>query len=185
MTEGKKHLKLPHVAIIYAVSYNNVMGKNNAMPWHCPADFRHFKRTTLSHVVVMGRKTWESMGSKALPDRLNIVITSQSDYQADGAVVVGNLYDAVSEGRKQRPEAIVFIIGGKSLLEEAELIAGTVYVTTIGVNVEIDDSCVLGPSFVSNYQYAANDQEVFFGFETYMLSEGTDGYPSATLRIYK
>lgn len=185
MPDDKKHLKLPHVAMIYAVSYNNVMGKNNSMPWHCPADFRFFKRTTLSQVVVMGRKTWESMGSKALPWRVNIVVTSQSDYKAEGALVVGNLYDAVTEGRKQLPEATVFIIGGKSLLEEAELIAGTVYVTTIGVNVEIDDTCVLGPQFSENYQYALEETEVFSGFEKQILSDGSDGHPSAVLRIYK
>lgn len=63
------------------------IGKNNGIPWRCKEDFKHFKETTKGHKVVMGRKTWESLPKKPLPDRINIVLTRQKDYKADGAII--------------------------------------------------------------------------------------------------
>lgn len=178
MPEDKKHLKLPHVAMIYAVSNNNVMGKNNDIPWRSPEDFEHFKNTTKGHAVVMGRKTWESLPKKPLRDRMNIVVTSQNDYEAGGAKIAANLYDAVALARKALPEATVFIIGGKSLLEEAEHIAGKIYLSCVDVTIPIDDTCVMGPKFIDSLLMS------FKVVTTSVLNDGKNKNPLVLLRTY-
>ena len=80
--------------MIVARARNGVIGKDNSMPWYLPEDLKHFKRTTLGKPVIMGRKTWESL-PKALPGRLNIVITRQPDYVAEGATVVASVEEAL------------------------------------------------------------------------------------------
>lgn len=97
------------------------------MPWHIPEDLRHFKRVTLGKPIVMGRRTWESIG-KPLPGRLNIVVTRQSDFSAPGAVVVHSLQAAL----KHVPEAEeVAIIGGAQLYVEAMPLVDIIYLTEI------------------------------------------------------
>ena len=88
------------ISIIVAMDSNGVIGKDNELPWHLPADLQHFKKTTMGKPILMGRKTWESIG-RPLPGRTNIVITRDSDYQADGCIVVNSIDAAVpsSTGR--------------------------------------------------------------------------------------
>lgn len=146
MSETKKLLKLKNVELIYAISLNNVMGKNGTLPWICRADMRYFRETTSGHAVVMGRHTFESMDKKLLPNRINIVITSQKNYDAPGAIVVDNLYDAYAEACKFGVDKKLFIIGGKRLLEEGIYIASKIHVSTISRYVELEGEIVYGPN---------------------------------------
>ncbi len=82
------------LALICAMAENRVIGHNNNLPWHLPEELRHFKRTTMGNSIIMGRKTWESIG-RALPGRSNIVISTNPDYVAEDARVVTSLADAL------------------------------------------------------------------------------------------
>jgi dihydrofolate reductase len=98
------------LAIIVAVAENGVIGRNNALPWHLPEDLQYFKRVTMGKPIVMGRKTFESIG-RPLPGRTNIVITRQRDFSAEGVKVVSNL-DAALE----LAEAVALIDGADELM---------------------------------------------------------------------
>ena len=124
------------IAMIAAMANNRVIGKDNQMPWHMPADVAHFKRTTLGKPVIMGRKTYESIG-RALPGRLNIVITTDSNYQLADAVVVNTIEDALDQAQQQAAEEIMIIGGGKiysSLLAKADRL----YLTLIDLDTDGD-----------------------------------------------
>ena len=88
----KKSLPL---SLIAALAENRVIGVDNSMPWHLPADFKYFKATTLGKPIIMGRKTWDSLG-RPLPGRLNLVVSRQTDLQLEGAEVFASLQDAVT-----------------------------------------------------------------------------------------
>lgn len=118
-------------SLVIAQAANRVIGRDNRMPWHLPADLVHFKRITMGRPVVMGRKTWESIG-RALPGRLNIVITRSADYAAPGATVVASL-DAAYRAAGDVDE--VFIIGGGQIYAEAMAHADRIYLTEISTEV--------------------------------------------------
>ena len=122
------------LGLIYARARNGVIGKDNAMPWHLPEDLAHFKRTTLGAPVIMGRKTWDSLG-RPLPDRRNIVVTRNPDFQAPGAEVVTSLDDAIK--RAGDAEEIV-VIGGGEIFKLSLPIADRIYYTHVRANVEGD-----------------------------------------------
>lgn len=125
------------IALIVAAADNDVIGRNNQLPWHLPDEFRHFKRTTLGHHVIMGRRTWESQGSKPLPNRVNVVVTSQENYAADGGRVAASLDDALAlAGAAGDEEA--FVIGGERLFAEALPIADRLYLTRVHAEPEGD-----------------------------------------------
>ena len=119
----------PHISLIVAIARNRVIGINNQMPWHLPADFAYFKRVTLGHPIIMGRKTFESIG-RVLPGRRNIVVSGSRDFQADGAEVVHSLGEATS--RCQANEEI-FVIGGAALYAAALPQADRLYITEVDV----------------------------------------------------
>jgi dihydrofolate reductase len=121
-------------SLIVARARNGAIGLANAMPWHLPADLAHFKRTTLGHPVIMGRRTWESIG-RALPGRKNIVVSRTPGFRAEGAQVVGSLSEAwrAAEGAEE-----AFVIGGARLYAEALPDAGRVYLTDVVGEVEGD-----------------------------------------------
>lgn len=102
------------IAAIIATGNNGEIGISDSLPWKLSDDLKTFKETTLGHAVIMGRKTHESIG-RALPDRMNIVITRNPDYKAPGCIVVGSLSQAVAKARGNR----VFIIGGAQVYKEA------------------------------------------------------------------
>lgn len=168
-------LCVPYISLIYAVSKNDILGKGGSIPWKSPEDFLWFKGQTLNQIVVMGRKTWESLPKKPLPSRINIVITHQKDYDAPGALVVNNLYDAVIAGRKADAKAHVFIIGGKALLEEGMRIAVDAWVSQVDVEPELDDTCVLAPELPDECEY----------HKTIDLFEGTDEHPKVIVSHIK
>src|SRR5512135_2933777 len=103
------------LSLLVAMSLNHVIGHANRLPWHLPADLRFFKRMTLGKPVVMGRKTFESIG-RPLPDRVNIVITRQQDYRAEGCQVVHSLSEALAVAE---PAVEIMLIGGASLYGQA------------------------------------------------------------------
>ena len=102
----------PDLVAIYAMTENRVIGRDGGMPWHLPADFAHFRRLSVGRPNIMGRKVWESLGGTALKDRLNIVLTRNQAYRAEGAVVV-HTPAAALEAAGDAPE--VAIIGGAEI----------------------------------------------------------------------
>ena len=116
------------ISIIVAVAENDVIGSGNQMPWHISEDLRRFKAITTGHPVVMGRKTFESLG-RPLPNRTNVVITRNPAYVAEGASVVGSLKEALAlfPGSEE-----VFIIGGGEIYRQAMDIADRLYITRLG-----------------------------------------------------
>ena len=117
----------PRVSLICAVSANGVIGRNNQLPWKLPADLRRFKKLTMNHPLLMGRKTYESIG-KALPGRTNIIVTRQKDFQAPGCVVVRSLEEAFGHCPKGEE---AFVIGGAELFGHALKFAEKIYLTRL------------------------------------------------------
>lgn len=128
------------VALIVAVADNNVIGRDNALPWHLPEDLRYFKQVTLGKPVVMGRKTYESIG-KPLPGRTNIVITRNAEFSAPGVEVVCSL-DAALElaDRVARKDGVAesLVIGGAEIYRMALPRAQRLYLTEVHASVEGD-----------------------------------------------
>jgi dihydrofolate reductase len=123
------------ISLIAAMANDRVIGDDNKMPWHLPADLKHFKSVTLGKPVIMGRKTYESIG-KALPDRQNIVISGKANYQLNDACVVPNCEDALAVAQKTADE--VMVIGGGSIYREFLSQATHLYLTFIDLKVNGD-----------------------------------------------
>jgi len=120
--------------MIVATAQNRIIGKNNDMPWHLPADLAYFKKTTLGKPVIMGRKTFESIG-RPLPGRHNVVISRDSDYQAEGVDTVTTV-DAALALVKEVDE--VMVIGGGAIYEHCLPAATRLYITHIDADIEGD-----------------------------------------------
>ena len=115
------------VTIIAAAALNGAIGRDNALLWHLREDMRFFRAATLGHCVVMGRKTYESMGSRPLPGRLNIVISRGNPAVQEGVVAVHSLQEALDAAGS----AEVFIIGGGQIYREAMAVADTILLTRV------------------------------------------------------
>ncbi|GAB3838413.1 dihydrofolate reductase [Hymenobacter jeollabukensis] len=115
-------------AIVVARADNGVIGRDNQLPWHLPADLRHFKQLTSGHPVVMGRRTFESIG-RPLPNRRNIVVTRQVDWRAEGVETAHSVLAALEAARAS--DAEVFVIGGAEIYREALPAVDTVYLTEV------------------------------------------------------
>ncbi len=125
---------MARLALIAAVARNGVIGHNNALPWRLSGDLRFFKRATMGKPIIMGRKTWESIGAKPLPGRANIVLTRDQDFAPDGAIVCHGFIGAVTEARAiaERDGAEeICVIGGESLFAEALRMADRIYYTEV------------------------------------------------------
>jgi dihydrofolate reductase len=118
---------MTRIVLVAAVAANGIIGANGKLPWHLPEDLQHFKRVTLGHPVVMGRKTWESLKGP-LPGRENIVITRRAGYQASGAAVASSLDAALA---LCAGESVVCVIGGEQVFEEALPLAAGLIMTEI------------------------------------------------------
>jgi dihydrofolate reductase len=123
------------LSIIVAVDKNNAIGKNNKLLWHITEDFQYFKSVTNGHPVIMGRKTFESVG-KALSGRTNIVISRNPNFFASGCTVVASLEAAVTMATQI--DETQFVIGGASIYREAIHIADTIYLTVVHHNYDAD-----------------------------------------------
>ncbi|MCL7986342.1 dihydrofolate reductase [Sphingobacterium sp. lm-10] len=122
------------ITLIAAASENNVIGKDNKMAWHLPDDFRYFKNTTKEHSVVMGRKTFDSMG-KALSDRRNIVITRDQKWSAPEVDVANSLEEVFTYCRDEQE---IFIIGGAEIYKQALPYAHKILLTRVHTTIEGD-----------------------------------------------
>ncbi len=116
------------ISIIAALDENNVIGKDNKLIWHLPADLKHFKELTTGHHLIMGRKTWESIGSKPLPNRTCIIITRDKNYKAEGGMLAHSLEEALSLVKNDEE---VFIAGGAEIYKLAMRIAHKLYITRV------------------------------------------------------
>ena len=129
---------LPRLSILVAMARNRVIGQNNTLPWHLPADLRHFKSLTMGKTIVMGRKTYQSIG-RPLPGRANIIITRQTSYEVPGAVVVNSIEDALKVCRETSVhDSEIFIIGGEKLFRQTIKICQRMYITEIQRDFEGD-----------------------------------------------
>lgn len=138
------------ISMIAAMAKNRVIGKDNQMPWHLPADLKHFKSVTIGKPIIMGRKTYESIG-KALPGRKNIVISSNPALQLDDAIVTSSLDEAVEVAKQDNED--IMVIGGGRIYEAMLPYADTLYLTFIDLNVE-------GDTYFPDYQSHAQWREV-------------------------
>ena len=121
------HTSGTKVYLVAAVAANGVIGKDGHLPWHLPQDLRHFKRVTIGHPVIMGRRTWESL-RRPLAERENIVVTRRSGYQAAGAAVSNSLEAALALCDGQ---PLAFVIGGNRLFAESLPVAAGLVMTEI------------------------------------------------------
>lgn len=124
------------ISIIAAMSENGVIGREGRLPWHLSADLKRFKRLTMGHTLVMGRKTWESIG-RPLPGRRMVVISRQPGYRAEGVEVVSSL-DAALDVASAAGDDEAFVIGGGEIYRLALPYADRVYMTLVLANVEGD-----------------------------------------------
>lgn len=122
------------LSIIVAMAQNRTIGVDNTLPWRCPEDLKHFKALTMGHHMIMGRKTYDSIG-KPLPGRTTVVVTRNTGLQIEGCVMAHSLEQAVAAcaGDEQ-----VFIVGGAELYAQALPLVDTLYITEIRQNVEGD-----------------------------------------------
>ena len=125
------------ISLVVAASDNHAIGKDNQLLWHLPKDMRFFKNTTWALPILMGRKTFESLGNKVLPGRMNIVITRQANKQYEGVHVVGTLEQAI-ELAKQNDYKELMVIGGGEIYQMAMPLANTIYLTRVHTNIEGD-----------------------------------------------
>lgn len=123
------------ISIAVAVGENYAIGKNNQLLWHMPADLKFFKQTTSGHTVIMGRKTFDSVG-KPLPNRKNVVITRDTELKIEGVEVVNSLDEALAI--TQTEEKPVFIVGGAEIYRQALPKTDKLYLTTIHHNFDAD-----------------------------------------------
>lgn len=143
-----------------------VIGVNNGLPWHIPEDLKRFKQLTMNHPIVMGRKTYESIG-KPLPKRTNIVITRDKGYRVEGGAVVHSFEEALDWARKAEGADEVFVIGGSEIFKLALPLAWRIYLTEVRWPFE-------GDTFFPKF-----DEQEFKEVQTETLS----GQPEAVLRV--
>ena len=166
----KKTLPL---SLIAALAENRVIGVDNSMPWHLPADVKYFKATTLGKPIIMGRKTWDSVG-RPLPGRLNLVVSRQTGLQLEGAEVFASLQDAVARAEvwaQEQGVSEVMLIGGAQLYTQGLADADRLYLTRVGLSPEGD---AWFPEFdqaqwklVSEEKHEAEDGKPAFSFEVW------------------
>lgn len=166
------------VAQIVAISNNRCIGKNNNLPWSLPDDLKHFKKMTTNEVygdikgiVIMGRKTFESMGCKLLPKRANFIITSQEDYAAQKGIsshtsahVVQSLTDALSKAYEiaiDSGSTTIWIIGGQRLFQESIRYTDRIELTCVDTNIE--DGEAFYPPIPSNFNITETSEPVIDG----------------------
>jgi len=165
MTDKSNKKKLtPIVSHIVAHTKNHVIGKDNKMPWHLPADLKFFKKTTMGKPIIMGRKTFESIG-RPLPGRLNIIITRNKEFQAKGVEVTHSVLSALLLAARESDAEEIMIVGGANLYQQTLPYIDRVYQTRIDVEMEGD---VFYPQLrneeweeISNEEYPADEKNKF------------------------
>ena len=161
------------LCLIAALAQNRVIGRDNQLPWHLPADLKHFKAKTLGKPIIMGRKTWDSLG-RPLPGRLNLVVSRQTGLQLEGAEVFASLDAAVlraDEWAREQGVDELMLIGGAQLYEQGLAQAARLYLTRVALQPEGD---AWFPAFdeaawqrVEQDEHAAQDASPAYRFETW------------------
>lgn len=124
------------ISTIVATAKNNVIGKNNGIPWYLPADLKYFKKTTLNHHIIMGRNSYLSIG-RPLPKRTNIVITRNPFFIATGCIIAHSMEEALQVAA-ENGETEAFIIGGGQIYEQSKELWDKIYLTEVGLEIEGD-----------------------------------------------
>ncbi|WP_047243501.1 dihydrofolate reductase [Chromobacterium subtsugae] len=147
----------PRLTLVAAMASNRTIGVDNQLPWHLPEDLRHFKAATLGKPVIMGRKTWDSIG-KPLPGRRNIVVTRQADWRADGAEAAHSLEEALALAGAVEE---VCLIGGAELYRQAIAVADRLCLTEIA---DAYDGDAHFPAFsAADWRQASREEAVSAG----------------------
>lgn len=159
------------ITLIAALAQNHVIGKNNQIPWHIPEDFAFFKQYTMGKPVIMGRKTWESLPKKPLPNRRNMVITRQTDFQAAGAEVFSSVQAALNACADA---AEIIIMGGEQIYAQTLDLATDLRLTEVKLTLDGDAFFpVLNPDCWREILREAqvSDKNVAFDFVHYQRCE--------------
>jgi dihydrofolate reductase len=153
-----------NITLVVAASDNNAIGKDNQLLWHLPKDMRFFKNTTWAMPILMGRKTFESMGSRLLPGRLNIILTNQANYKQDGAIIVHSLSEAIQIAEKEDYKELM-VIGGGQIYEMALPFAHKIWLTRVHTTID-------GDTFfpVLNEEWFKNSSDAFAADEKHAFS---------------
>lgn len=160
------------ISIIVAASENMVIGRNGILPWNLPKDLQYFKRITKGNMVIMGRGCWESIPKKyrPLPDRGNVVLTRDLEYEAEGASVVNDLEILLQILKTGYPEKEAFVIGGGEIYKRAFQYADKLYLTRVHTDID-------GDTFLEGFDKnewvlvykseTMNENDLDFTFEVY------------------
>lgn len=132
------------ISIIAAIGKNRELGKDNELLWNIPGDLKRFRELTSGHSIIMGRKTYESIG-RILPNRTNIIITRNKDFNVDGASVVDSLENAIKLAKESSGSEEIFVIGGGQIFEQAMAVVDRIYLTI--VDMEYPDADVYFPEY--------------------------------------
>lgn len=124
------------IVAIWAQDKNGIIGKSNKLPWYLPKDLKHFKETTLNQAILMGRVTFKGMNKRLLPNRETLILTSQFDYQVDGATVVTSVEDVLDWYENQ--DKTLYIVGGSQVYKLFEPHVDELVVTQVQAKVEGD-----------------------------------------------
>ncbi len=160
----------PAVEFVVAVAENDVIGRDSGLPWRLSADLRHFKAITLGHSVLMGRKTFDSIG-KALPGRQNLVLTRSADFAASGCIGVHSLDEALAAAQPGGP---LMVIGGAEVFRLSLALARRIHLTIVHTVIADGDACFdgwRGPEWreVSRERHEADDRNSYaYSFVTLM-----------------
>lgn len=157
------------ISIIVAAATNQAIGKDNQLLWHLPNDLRFFKKTTTGHPIIMGRKTYESVG-RPLPNRRNIVITRRPDYLAEGVEVAHSLAQAIALATDNTEE--IFIVGGAEIYKQALPLTDRIYLTRVHTTINGD---TYFPEFdsstwrlLTNEEHPADEKHAYgYSFQVY------------------
>jgi dihydrofolate reductase len=125
---------MQNISLIVAMANNHVIGINNGLPWHLPEDLKHFRALTTGHHMIMGRKTYDSLG-RLLPGRTTVIVTRNIDFKVEGALIAHSLQEAVQLCKN---DTEVFIIGGAELYKDGLAEANQLYVTEVNLDVDGD-----------------------------------------------
>jgi len=168
----------PRVSLIVAMSRNGVIGKDNRLPWHLPADLKRFKELTMGHTIVMGRKTWESI-NRLLPGRRSVILTRNPEFQVQGAIVAHSLEQALLAAGNDNE---VFVIGGEEIFRLAMVHADRIYLTI--VQAHFDGDTFMPPFDPAQWHKASSESHpatdtspLAWCFEIHERIAGTQGTP--------
>jgi dihydrofolate reductase len=158
---------MSQLSIIVAIAKNRVIGLNNNLPWHLPEDLKRFKALTMGHHIIMGRKTFESLG-RLLPGRTTVIVTRNKNYRVDGAIVTHSLQEAIDSCGNDDE---VFLIGGAELYQQSLKLAKKLYITEI--NAEFEGDAFLPEFDLNAWQEVSreshtSEKSLSFSYVTYL-----------------